>query len=123
MKYNEFKINWGGETFIFVSRKAEQAISQKEAIEYLRDRSMNKTELSSAKLLREDEEEEKTFAIKDTRMNRHIFMQDLRRGLDFCVRKYGVDEDQLIAEAQRLSPHFAATLLRKEKEDAEKSNT
>jgi hypothetical protein len=37
--YKEFKITWGGETFIFVTRGRSKAFEAEEAIKYLQDRS------------------------------------------------------------------------------------
>lgn len=129
MAYEELRINWGGETFYFVTR-GENPFTEKEAIEFLRNRTMKvaesandavppiETEYVEEILNRIEESKEETmekastFTIPDNKTARRVFMQDIRSGLDFCVNKYNVSKEKIVAEAQRIAPHMHVEKLK-----------
>ena len=106
MEYSELNINWGGQKFIFVA--CDKLPSKKEAIDYLNKR----TQIASGKSNQEttlDASEQmgsQSWSVPENKQRRHIFMRDLRAGIDFCKEKYGVSEAEIIAEAKRIAPHY-----------------
>lgn len=48
--------------------------------------------------------------IPDNRARRNLFIKDLRMGLGFCSRKYGVSTEDVKSEAERLAPNIKVKL-------------
>lgn len=91
MNAKEIKVK--GITYVFVTRDDEKPITQKEIQEFL-----------YGEYLLEEEQEVKQF-IPDDKTRKRLFLKDLKLGVDFCVKKYGVTRAEVIAEAKRIAPH------------------
>src|SRR5690606_16055018 len=84
--HNVLTVKHKGETYHFVTRGKSRPFSKEEADAYL------------ASL----EKPVKPFRVEGEL--RKVFSQDLRSGLEFCSRKYGVSEQAIWDEAVRLFP-------------------
>lgn len=115
-KYKEFKITYGGVQYVFVTRGRSRAFDAEEAIAYLQDVEKPKSEIGLRFPNRPiepvedatfDEPKETaveaTWQIPDDKMRHHMFRQDLREGMPFCVKKYGQPQEVIEAEAKRLA--------------------
>ena len=97
-KYNMTKVDKGAIRFVFVTRGRSKAFDQFEIDEFFSE----STEVTEAKVT----EAKVAFKIPDDR-NRHImFLKDLKMGLEFCEKKYGVTRDEIIVEANRVAPYL-----------------
>ena len=89
-KYNMTKIDKGAIRFVFVTRGRSKPFSQNEIDDFFNS---NVEPISIKK---------NTFRLSDNRNHRVMFMNDLKRGLDFCSEKYGVTQEEIVAEANRV---------------------
>lgn len=87
-----------GNKYVFVTRKRTKGFSDEELIEALDE--------LEADIAKSNEEQFKV-------VNTKIFAVDLRSGLDFCSRKYGVSTDTIERKAAELFPHLTIGQLTK----------
>lgn len=116
MKYNELKINWGGQAFVFITRG--KAFTKEEAFTYLKGRkgidvgeeiraeAPKVLDIEVPDVILEDIPEVDAWKLPDDKHRRLMFLHDLRVGKKFCVAKYGVTWAEIIAEAHRVAPHL-----------------
>lgn len=119
-KYNELQIDSDGTTFLFVTRGKARPFTPEEAEAYLaaRTRALLEDSVKEQVLSFPDKpivpkadaafdaepEAEPEFQIPDDKMRRIIFQRDLRQmGVKFCADKYGVSEEAIEKEAQRIT--------------------
>lgn len=113
-KYKEFKITWGSEQFIFVTRGRSKQFEAEEAITYLKERNyQTENELcfpdkpvEPVKDVKFEEAVEavlSTWRIPNDKSRKHMFRKDLQAGMPFCIKKYGQTRETIELEAKRLS--------------------
>lgn len=90
-----------GATFIFVTREGTEPFTLEEAYRHLGERT--KLSFPDRPIVPQKDLEVSCWQIPDDKMRRHIFRQDLKSGVDFCVQKYGQSKETILAEARRLS--------------------
>lgn len=98
-KFNGLEIESGGTMYVFVTRGRSKPFTLEEAMEYLDDLGRD----SEAEEVKQDVSE---WEIPDDKGRKIMFLRDLNMGLEFCMNKYGVSKEQIIAEAQRIAPHL-----------------
>lgn len=108
MQYKELQIDFGDKTYVFVTRGRSKPFSTEEAVSYLQEKGETPEPFSEKA---KEVEEKSEFSVPDSRHRRNLFMQDLQQGIDFCVKKYGVGADAIIAEARRIAPGHDAERL------------
>lgn len=113
MNYESLKISWAGKQYVFVSREGENSFTVQEAIELLRSDEVVENEEDPVEEVEEAENEQqdvKTWSIPDNKQRIQMFMDDIRLGgIKFCADKYGVEQEDIKREAQRVAPHFKFT--------------
>ena len=103
MKYNTKEVTHNGQRVIFVTRGKSKPFTTEEAEEFLG----TKLERLEENIDRIPEAQKAKWAgIPDTRERKIMFIKDMKFGLDYCVGKYGATREELIAEAQRISPFY-----------------
>ena len=92
VKYEYITVKKDDIVFVFVTRGRSKSFSIEEMEDFIENRYERTTDMS-----------ETGKAFEPTNMN--IFMQDLKLGLNFCVSKYGVSKEDILATAKALLPH------------------
>jgi hypothetical protein len=93
---NELVITTEEGTFIFVTRDGTEPFTLEEAKEHLG------TRVIPGETTVPEDDFTCGWHIPNDKMCRHIFLKDLRNGIQFCVEKYGQPKEAIEAEAKRL---------------------
>ena len=124
MNYNVFKnnwadktsalrINWAGKTYVFISRNEE--FTYEDVINYLQQEVII-DEIVEVEIPESTESTEvTTWNIPDDKQRLNMFRNDLRMGVEFCAKKYGVSEEQIMTESERVFPSYRVRSLHAEK--------
>jgi len=104
-KYHGLEIEAGGTRYVFVTRGRSKPFTLEEAKEYLDD-------LGRDNDIEETKKDDTPWQIPDDRRRKIMFLKDLNMGMEFCTNKYGVTEEQIVAEAQRIAPHLTLRNIR-----------
>ena len=94
-----------GATYIFVSRT--KPFTPEEMLDYLEGKQQ---EVAEVLTLNKAPVPMPKFHI--TNEMRQIFTSDLRFGLDFCMKKYGVGKQAILSEAGRLNPSMDLSVFK-----------
>ena len=93
MNYNTKIVDQGALRFVFVTRGRSKPFTDDEVGDFF-DMSVSAV----------PEPEVEPWKVPDTRQRSIQFLNDLKRGVAFCVKKYGKTQEQIIAEANRIAP-------------------
>jgi len=93
MNYNTKIVDQGAIRFVFVTRARAKPFNDDEVRDFF--------DMPASVI---PEPEVKPWKIPDTRQRSIQFLNDLKRGVIYCVKKYGVTQEQIIAEANRIAP-------------------
>jgi hypothetical protein len=110
-RYNEFRIVHDGVQYVFVTRGRSKEFTPEEALKYLVEYSTSDDAIVASPAFKVDESVkaeiydggQDAWQIPDTRQRRHMFRQDLQKGMPYCIDKYGQPQEVLEAEARRLA--------------------
>ena len=103
VKYNTKEVTHNGQRVVFVTRGRAKPFTTEEAEEFL-----------GTKLERLEENIDRIAEVQklgwtgvpDDRQRKVMFLKDMKFGIEYCINKYGATKEELIAEAQRIAPHF-----------------
>ena len=98
VKYNMNVVDKGAIRFVFVTRGRAKPFDDIEVEEFFAETDESRFNV----------EKKNPFRIPNDRNRRVMFMNDLKRGIQFCVDKYGATQEEIIAEANRISPNQVA---------------
>lgn len=97
-KFKELEITWGNDKFIFVSQGKSKGITPEEAIEYLRTRIPVDSPKAETKAV--------LWQLPEDKQRRMVFLMDIKSGMDFAAKKYGVSRADILREVKRIAPHM-----------------
>lgn len=114
MKFNTRIVANEGKEYVFVA-KGNQKITDNDIKAFFNGNSNKDCEKDGRKEERAEvaahAADKPKFSIRDEL--KKIFLTDLKFGLEFCCRKYGATENEIIREARRLAPEINIELLMK----------
>jgi len=106
LNYKTLDVEVNGVNYIFVTRGRSKSFTLEEAAEYLK--SLDKVcEDIPVEIVKPT----KTWQIPNNRQRKIMFLRDIQSGLEFCAQKYGVCEEDIVKEAQRIAPHLSAGFI------------
>lgn len=97
-KYNIARETRGDREYVFVTRGRSKPFSQREMDDFF----VENGEPTKIELEAQWQKKNESFSVTNSK----IFAQDLRAGLDFCARKYGVTTKAIEKKAAELFPHM-----------------
>jgi hypothetical protein len=136
VKYNTTEYMHGNAKYVFVTRGKSAPFTKEEILAYIaaedaaaakqpKEESKAKevavglaeTFLANGQFVGVPAQKKSPFVVPEAREN--IFLADLKRGLIFCMNKYGATSEGVVSEAKRVFPSLNLTKLWEKKETSD----